>query len=72
MSRHRMHRRWLLPAALLMAVYAVGISFITGCGDGRTPLVLYSPHGRNLLELLEGEFERLNPDVDVRWLVSRD
>lgn len=68
MSRHRVHRRGLLLAAMLIAVYAIGGSFITGCGDGRTPLVLYSPHGRNLLELLEGEFERLNPDVDVRWL----
>ena len=41
---------------------------LAGCGDGRTPLVLYSPHGRDLLELLETRFEELNPDVDVRWL----
>jgi iron(III) transport system substrate-binding protein len=54
--------------ALLIAVYSIGISLIAGCGDGRTPLVLYSPHGRDLLELLEGEFERLNPGIDVRWL----
>ncbi len=36
--------------------------------DARTPLVLYSPHGRDLLTLVEGEFERLHPGVDVRWL----
>ncbi len=39
-----------------------------GCSDGREPLVLYSPHGRDLLVLLEDSYEALNPDVDVRWL----
>ena len=39
-----------------------------GCGDGREPLVLYSPHGRDLLELVEQTYEELNPGVDVRWL----
>ena len=38
------------------------------CGDGRTPIVLYSPHGRDLLDLLETRYEELHPDVDVRWL----
>ena len=37
-------------------------------GDGRTPLVVYSPHGRDLLTLFEQQFEQLRPDVDVRWL----
>lgn len=40
----------------------------TGCGDGRTPLVLYSPHGRDLLSLLESEYEQRRPMTDVRWL----
>jgi iron(III) transport system substrate-binding protein len=39
-----------------------------GCGDGRTPLVLYSPHGRDLLQLVEERYEELNPAIDVRWL----
>jgi iron(III) transport system substrate-binding protein len=40
-----------------------------GCsGAGRTPLVVYSPHGPDLLGLAERTFETLNPDVDVRWL----
>jgi iron(III) transport system substrate-binding protein len=30
--------------------------------------VLYSPHGRDQLTLLEREFERRRPDIDVRWL----
>ncbi|HBL25632.1 MAG TPA: iron ABC transporter substrate-binding protein [Acidobacteria bacterium] len=39
-----------------------------GCGDDRKPLVLYSPHGGDLLALMEKEFEARNPGVDVRWL----
>ncbi len=30
--------------------------------------MIYSPHGRDLLTLLERRFEQLRPDVDVRWL----
>lgn len=41
---------------------------ITACSDSRTPLVIYSPHGRDLLGLLERRFEAENPAVDVRWL----
>ena len=36
--------------------------------DNRTPIVLYSPHGRDQLTLLEKDFERRRPDIDVRWL----
>ncbi|HEX4600473.1 MAG TPA: extracellular solute-binding protein [Gemmatimonadales bacterium] len=53
------HRVRLVAAALL----------VTACSrDPRTPLVIYSPHGRDLLTLLERHFEQLYPDVDVRWL----
>jgi iron(III) transport system substrate-binding protein len=41
---------------------------ILGCSDRRIPLTIYSPHGRDHLTLLEHEFERQHPDVDVRWL----
>jgi iron(III) transport system substrate-binding protein len=44
------------------------VVILGGCNDGRTPLVLYSPHGRDLLALLETEYERLHPEIDVRWL----
>jgi iron(III) transport system substrate-binding protein len=30
--------------------------------------MVYSPHGRDLLRLFEVEFEKLRPDLDVRWL----
>jgi iron(III) transport system substrate-binding protein len=55
----------LCAAALVLAAGLVA----AGCRrDSRTPLVLYSPHGRDLLTLVEREFERAHPDVDVRWL----
>lgn len=42
---------------------------VLACGDdGRTPVVLYSPHGRDQLSLLERDFEARRPDIDVRWL----
>jgi iron(III) transport system substrate-binding protein len=40
-----------------------------GCRrDARTPIVLYSPHGRDLLGLVEKTYEARHPNVDVRWL----
>jgi iron(III) transport system substrate-binding protein len=56
MRSHRAELSLLLP--LLLAA----------CSDGRTPLVVYSPHGRDLLTLMEKSFETAHPDVDVRWL----
>ena len=44
------------------------MTLLAGCGDGRTPLLLYSPHGRDLLLLVEETFEAQNPAIDVRWL----
>jgi len=50
-----------LPCLLLALLAA-------SCGDGRKPLVVYSPHGRDLLMLMEKSFEAKHPDIDVRWL----
>ena len=45
------------------------VGLLTGCSsEGRTPLVIYTPHGRDLLTLLKTRFEQLRPDIDVRWL----
>lgn len=44
------------------------VAILGGCSDGRTPLVLYSPHGRDLLILVEQTFEQMHPEIDVRWL----
>lgn len=60
MRRSRTARRLLLGAALV---------FSLGCHrDTRTPIVVYSPHGRDLLGLVERTYEAAHPDVDVRWL----
>jgi iron(III) transport system substrate-binding protein len=37
-------------------------------GSGKTPLVIYTPHGRDLLTLLKARYEQLHPDIDIRWL----
>ena len=36
--------------------------------DHRTPLVIYSPHGRDLLTLCAQAFEARHPEVTVHWL----
>ena len=53
------------PRGIVVTVWLV----LAACrGDGRTPVVLYSPHGRDQLTLLEQAFEAERPDIDVRWL----
>ncbi len=53
--------RRLIALALLAATLAA-------CDDGRTPVTVYSPHGRDLLKLVEETFEAANPGIDVRCL----
>jgi len=51
-------RRWL-PAAL--------VGFAVACsGESRTSLVVYSPHGKDLLQYYERAFEQSHPNVDVQ------
>jgi iron(III) transport system substrate-binding protein len=53
-----------LPACLLAASV-----LLTACDDDdRTPLVIYSPHGADMLSAFEQRFEELHPDIDVQWL----
>ena len=53
--------RWL-SAVLLGAV-------VSSCGgNSRTPLVVYSPNGKDLLQYYEQAFEKGHPDVDVQWV----
>jgi len=61
-------RPTLLLSCLLLVLLLVVIG-LAGCGgDGRTPLVVYSPHGGDLLSLMEKSFEAKHPKIDVRWL----
>jgi len=52
------------------ALFLVGLAVIGpgGCSDGRKPVMIYSPHGRDLLVLFEQAFEAKHPGIDVRWL----
>ena len=48
---------------------AVLIALAVGCSsDGREPLVIYSPHGKEMLAYYEQAFEAANPGVDVQWV----
>ena len=54
-------KRW--PAVALLLLSALGCS-----SDKRTVLIVYSPHGKELLEYLEKGFEKAHPDIDVQWV----
>ena len=44
---------------------------LSGCGgadDGRTPLLVYSPHGKEMLQAYEAAFEAADSTVDVQWI----
>lgn len=51
------------------AAAALGLA-LAACSpdDGRTPLIVYSPHGPDLLRTFEEGFEAQHPDVDVQWI----
>lgn len=55
--------------ALRTVFPVVALLLIAACsGDGRTPLVVYSPHGADLLRAVEQRYEQLHPTVDVQWV----
>jgi iron(III) transport system substrate-binding protein len=56
-----------IPTLVLSTLLLAGLA---GCGSEgkRQPLVVYSPHGRDLLEALERSYETAHPEIDVRWL----
>ncbi len=52
-----------------LSVIACVAASLGACqSDRRTPLVLYSTHGRDLLSLVEKTYEKSHPVIDVRWL----
>jgi iron(III) transport system substrate-binding protein len=57
-----------MKARTLLAVLAAALPFAGCARESRTPIVVYSPHGRDLLGLVEKTYEGKHPEVDVRWL----
>ena len=66
-SGERRARNARLSPGLALAV-GVAILFSACSKDSRTPLVIYSPHGRDMLQAFERDFEARNPDIDVQTL----
>jgi iron(III) transport system substrate-binding protein len=51
------------------AIWASALLALAACSsDGRKVLIVYSPHGKELLEYLEKGFEKAHPDIDVQWV----
>ncbi len=43
--------------------------FIAGCSsNSKSKLVIYSPHGKEMLSEFEKQFEATHPNIDVQWL----
>ncbi|HUO85774.1 MAG TPA: extracellular solute-binding protein, partial [Thermoanaerobaculia bacterium] len=64
MSRTERH----LPLPVAFFAFAACALASTACGGGADTLVLYSPHGRELLAVVEEAYEAKHPGLDVRWL----
>lgn len=58
-----MRREHRIVVPLLAAIICAGCA-----PSGKTPLIVYSPHGKEMLEEFEKMFEAENPGVDVQWL----
>lgn len=58
----------MLRLALAVVLLGMGLSACGGGGDGREPLLVYSPHGKEMLEAYEAAFEAADSTVDVQWI----
>ncbi len=65
---HGLRRTFIVASGQRRAVWILLLAILTACDDGRTPVTVYSPHGRDLLRLVEETFEAANPQIDVRCL----
>lgn len=52
-----------------LGIAAIIVAMSAGCAsDDRQRLVIYSPHGKEMLGEYEEAFEKAHPDVDVQWI----
>lgn len=66
-----MHRPHLLARARSLSAGVAALILHAGlaaCGDGREALIVYSPHGPDLLTAFEERFEAQHPEIDVQWI----
>ena len=49
-------------------LFVVLILFSSCSTDDKKKLVVYSPHGKEMLTEFEKEFESTHPDIDIQWL----
>ena len=55
--------------ALGGAAFLAALMALAACSsDNRKVLIVYSPHGKELLEYFEKGFEKAHPDIDVQWV----
>lgn len=55
-----MHQsKWFLLALTVL---------LTSCGEQKEFVVVYTPHGKDLLESMVTQFNAIYPDVEVRWI----
>ncbi|MDZ7292769.1 MAG: extracellular solute-binding protein [candidate division KSB1 bacterium] len=59
MYRHDLRAFLLMALAMLLG---------PACGEKKSQLIIYSPHGKELLEDFSSRFEQANPGVSVAWL----
>lgn len=52
---------------IVIAAFLGAVTAACG-GDGRERLVIYSPHGKEMLQEYERAFEARYPEVDVQWI----
>ncbi len=52
----------------ILSISCAAAFFVACRNDRRIPVVLYSPHGRDLLSLVEKTYEAKHPEIDIRWL----
>ena len=46
----------------------VGVTLASCASDNRTQVIVYSPHGKEMLGAYEERFEAVNPDVNIEWM----
>ncbi len=51
-------------------MFALSALFLVGCNRGpdRQRIVVYTPHGKELLRAFEDAFEHEHPEIDVQWI----